>query len=97
MPEYDNLVLSHADRTWVLPDGYRSSVLLSAGRVRAMFLVDGFVHGAWKIEKTRVAATLVIEPFEPLQKETRDALIEEGELLVRFAGEGAETFEIRFA
>ncbi len=31
--------------------------------VRATFLVDGFVSGTWKIEKTWRAATFVIEPF----------------------------------
>ena len=66
------------------------------GRVRATFLADGFVRGAWRIEKTRDAATLVIEPFEPLPVEARDALFEEGERLVRFVEDGAETFEVRF-
>ena len=45
--------------------------------VRATFLVDGFVSGTWKIEKTRRAAIL-IEPFEYLPKKDCDVLIEEG-------------------
>ncbi len=97
LPEYDNLVLSHADRTRVVPDKYRSSVFLSAGRVRATFLVDGFVRGTWKIERARGTAALVIEPLEPLSGEARDALVEEGERLVRFVEDGAEAFEVRFA
>jgi winged helix DNA-binding protein len=60
-------------------------------------LVDGFVLGAWKITRERDTATLRIEPFEPLSREDRDAVTEEGEQLVRFVGEGAETFEVRFA
>jgi Winged helix DNA-binding domain len=99
VPDYDNLILSHADRRRVIADEYRTKVFLSAGRVRATFLVDGFVRGAWKIEKTRKAATLLIEPFEPLSGENRNALSDEGERLVRFLAEpqGAETFEVRFA
>jgi hypothetical protein len=97
VPDYDNLVLSHADRTRVISDEHRPSVFLSAARVRATFLVDGFVHGAWKIEKSRRAATLVIEPFEPLADEDRDALTGEGERLLRFVADGAETVEVRFA
>jgi hypothetical protein len=60
-------------------------------------LVDGFVRGTWKTERTRRNATLVIESFEPLPKEDRDALVEEGERLVRFSGEGAEAFEVQVA
>ena len=53
-------------------------------------LLDGFVCGTWRKERTRGKATLVIEPF-------RDALVEEGERLVRFTREGAGVFEVRFA
>ena len=84
MPEYDNLVLSHADRTRVIPDEHRPRVFLSAGRVRATFLVDGFVAGTWKIEREGGAARLGIEPFEPLPKGAGEALDEEGEGLLRF-------------
>ena len=95
VPEYDNLVLAHADRTRVIADEHRSRVFLSAARVRATFLLDGFVGGTWKIEKTKGTATLVIEPFEPLPEEARDALLEEGERLIRFVEDDAEAFEIR--
>ena len=64
--------------------------------VRATFLVDGFVSGTWKIEKTQRAAIL-IEPFEHLPKKDRDVLIEEGERLVRFVESGADASEVRFA
>ncbi len=98
VPDYDNLVLSHADRGRVISEEHRKKVFLSAARVRATFLIDGFVRGAWKVEKTRKTATLVIEPFEPMSTEDRAALSDEGERLVRFLAEpqGAETFEVRF-
>jgi hypothetical protein len=50
VPDYDNLVLSHADRGRVISDEHRKKVFLSAARVRATFLIDGFVRGAWKVE-----------------------------------------------
>ena len=68
LPEYDNLVLGHADRIRILPEAYRKLVLLSAGRVRATVLVDGFVAGAWKIECEKKAATLLIEMFGAVKK-----------------------------
>lgn len=97
LPEYDNLVLAHADRTRVIAADHRPKVFLSAGRVRATFLVDGFVHGAWRIERARGAATLIIEPFAPLPEAARDALTAEGERLVRFSEDGATTHAVRFA
>jgi hypothetical protein len=95
LPEFDNLILSHADRTRVIAQEYRKAIASKNGMVPATFLVDGFVRGTWKTERTRGRATLVIEPFESLAKEDRDALAEEGERLIRFTGAGA--FEIRFA
>jgi hypothetical protein len=99
LPEFDNLILSHADRIRIIADEYRKVMASKNGMVPATFLVDGFVRGTWKKGRTRGRATLVIEPFEPLAKEDRDALAGEGERLIRFVAEpeGAEAYEIRFA
>src|SRR5215212_4737803 len=99
LPEFDNLILSHADRIRVIADEYRKVMASKNGMVPATFLVDGFVRGTWKKERSRGRATLMIKPFEPLTKEDRDALAEEGERLIRFVAEpeGAEAYEIRFA
>jgi hypothetical protein len=96
LPEYDNLLLSHDNRRRVIADAHRSKVYLPGLRVAATILVDGFVAGAWKIEKTKSAATLTITPFEPLAQAPRDALVEEGERLVRFVEPDAKVFDVRF-
>jgi hypothetical protein len=96
LPEYDNLLLSHSNRTRVVADEYRSRVYLPGLRVAATILVDGFVRGAWKVEKTKDTATLVIEPFDKLTKRDRTALGQEGERLVRFVEAKAKSFEVRF-
>jgi hypothetical protein len=96
LPAFDNLILSHADRTRVIADEHRKAIASRNGMVPATVLVDGFVRGTWKTERFRSRATLVITPFEPLAKEDRDALAEEGGQLVRFVGEGAEAFDVRF-
>jgi hypothetical protein len=99
LPEFDNLILSHADRTRVIADEYRKAIASKNGMVPATFLVDGFVRGTWKTQRTPRKATLVIEPYERLTKKDRDALAEEGERLIRFTAEpdGADAFEVRFA
>jgi hypothetical protein len=97
LPEFDNLLLAHDKRTRVIADEHRSRVYLPGLRVAATFLVDGFVRGAWKVEKTKTAASLVMEPFEMLAKKVRAALAEEGEGLVRFLQPEAKSHEVRFA
>jgi hypothetical protein len=97
LPEFDNLLLSHSNRTRVIADEYRSKVYLPGLRVAATILVDGFVRGVWKIEKTKNAAALVIELFDKLTRRDRAALIEEGEQLVRFVEANAKSFEVKFA
>ena len=66
-------------------------------RVRATILIDGFVGGVWKIESAKKVVALVVEPFEPLSKEDRATLVEEGERLVRFVEPEAASTEVRFA
>lgn len=97
LPEFDNLLLSHKNRNRIVPDEYRSKVYLPALRVAATILVDGFVGGAWKVEKTKTSATLLIEPFAKLTKQDRAALTEEGEKLIRFIEPDAKSFDLKFA
>ena len=97
LPEFDNVLLSHSNRTRVVADEFRSKVYLPALRVAATVLVDGFVRAAWKVEKSKDAATLVIEPFAKLAKPELSALMEEGERLIRFVEANAKSHELRIA
>ena len=67
LPRFDNLVLSHADRTRVVADEHRRVVIHGGGMVEATFLVDGVVAGLWRIEKDRVR----VEPFAALPRAWR--------------------------
>jgi DNA glycosylase AlkZ-like len=66
LPKWDALLLSHADRTRVLPPEYHREVI-KAGYVFSSFLVDGMVAGLWKAERRRVK----LEPFAPLPRSIR--------------------------
>src|SRR3712207_4266594 len=79
LPEFDNLILSHADRARVIADDYRKAIASKNGMVPATVLVDGFVRGTWKADRTRKRATISIRAFESLPKRERDALVDEGE------------------
>ena len=97
VPDYDNIVLSHDDRTRIIADEHRGRVTLKNLQVRATFLVDGFVAGTWRSERKRKAAVLVIEPFGAVTKKARAALEEEGESLLGFLEDDATEREIRWA
>ena len=93
---FDNLILSHADRTRIIAAEHRKAISSKNGMVPATFLVDGFVRGTWKVVRDRGEATLRIEPFERLPGRDREALAKEGERLLHFVTDGAGTFEVRF-
>jgi len=88
---FDNLLLSHEDRTRVLPEEYRKLIFSRNGIVLGSVLVDGFVQGAWRIERARDTATLVVESFRALP----DEVTEEGTRLLEFMAAAAD-HEIRF-
>lgn len=90
IPEYDNLLIAHADRRRILADEDYKKVFLSAARVLSTILVDGFVAGTWKVESKKKTARLIIRPFRTLDAETEAALQTEGESLLRFIKKGAE-------
>jgi hypothetical protein len=96
LPEYDNLVLAHADRSRIVADAHRASIVTANLLVRATFLVDGFAAGTWRVERKKATATLVARPFEALASRAKDELADEGERLLRFSEPGAERFEVRF-
>ena len=79
LPKWDALLLSHADRTRVLPPEYHPEVI-KAGYVFSTFLVDGMVAGLWKAERRRVK----LEPFAPLPRSIRREAEEEARRLHAF-------------
>ncbi len=80
LSKWDNVLLAFADRTRVLPEEYRRTVIGSNGDVAQTFLVDGFVAGRWRVENGRV----LIEPFVPLSRSAQRELEEEAGRLEAF-------------
>jgi hypothetical protein len=80
LPEFDNLLLGHDDRTRVISDeDYRRGIVIGG---KPTLLVDGFVHGIWKI----TGDGLDIEVFRPLTRAQQADVEAEGARLSRFAG-----------
>lgn len=97
LPDYDNLLLGHADRRRVISDDHRPRVATKNLRILPTFLVDGVVTGTWRIERKGSAAALILEPFVEIPRKSRAELAAEGKALVSFAEPDARTAEVRFA
>jgi hypothetical protein len=77
LPEYDNLLLSHEDRS-----RFFASDLVHPGWVGSV-LVDGFYAGHWKVSQKREAATLSVS-VRRLTKPEKSEVEEEAERLLTF-------------
>ena len=80
LPKWDNVLLAFADRTRVLPEAYRKTVIRVNGDVAQTFLVDGLVAGMWRVEDGRVVA----EPFGTLSRSVQRELEDEAGRLEAF-------------
>ncbi len=80
LPKWDNVLLAWADRTRVLPEAYRRTVIRANGDVAQTFLVDGVVAGTWRAAGGRVT----LEPFEGLPRDLRRELEDEARQLEAF-------------
>jgi uncharacterized coiled-coil protein SlyX len=83
LPKWDSSLLAYAppERTRILPEKFRSTVIRKNGDVLPTVLVDGFVAATWNVDKKR---GLEIEPLRRLTKAERAEIDEEGERLVEF-------------
>jgi hypothetical protein len=80
LPEFDNVLLGHDDRTRVISaDDYGRGVVIGGKRT---LLVDGFVHGTWTVSSTG----LEVRIFRPLTRSQQAEVEEEGTRLLEFCG-----------
>jgi len=80
LPEYDNLLLSHKDRSRVIPGNRPVPLPPGNGATAGTFLADGIWQGTWQIRNH----TLRIQPFTKLRRADRDALLTEAAQLCAF-------------
>jgi hypothetical protein len=96
--DFDNLLLSHADRSRFVTDAYRARAheFIAANVMPSIVLLNGFTAGTWKIRRQRGTSTLAIQPFHGrfAQQVTSD-LTAEGACLLEFVAPG-DRHEIDF-
>lgn len=94
---FDNILLSHADRTRIISDEHRKRIISFNGLVKGTILVAGFARGSWEITRKRGTATLSIAPFAKLSKKDITALVGAGARLLAFAESDADTHDVQFS
>jgi len=90
LPEYDNVLIGHADRSRIIPAGRRIPLPPGNGATRGTLLLDGMFGGEWRIGIDGRRATLEIEPFSTIAPDALAALTVEGMDLLGFARPGTE-------
>jgi len=81
LPEYDNLLLSHDDRSRFGSDEDRKQLYFGSGPVHGAVLVDGFVKGTWTLD----GSTLTVL-HAGLDRGQREEVEGEGAQFLRFLG-----------
>jgi hypothetical protein len=98
LPEYDNLLLSHADRSRVLC-GLGPGLPYPTGKWIGQLLLDGFFRSYWEIVRADGLATLTIDRFTPAPLDPPDAVDEitaEGARLLAFVAPDVGERTVRF-
>lgn len=96
--EFDNLILSHDDRTRVLSDEDRARAFGSGnGVIPGTVLVDGFVAGTWRLERRRGTATVTLTPYRRWRKRDAAAVEREANRLLAFAAPDAEAPSVQLS
>ena len=94
--DYDNLLLSHADRSRFITDEYFQQGYTMDGAMPRMILLDGFTNGSWTTSRSRRHVTLTIQPFRRCSAAEREALTQEGQALLAFCEPDATDLDVEF-
>lgn len=105
LPEFDNVLLGHADRTRVIPPQYRGRNG-NGNQAYGTVLVDGFLAAIWRFGapgtqsggKPGGEGIVTVQALGKLSRAERDAVTEEGlRMLATTAPTQAPAHDIRFA
>ncbi|MEA2827543.1 MAG: hypothetical protein QOG43_1982 [Actinomycetota bacterium] len=96
LPEYDNVLLGHDDRSRFLQPAVVPSAPDGVNSIQGTVLVDGLLAAWWNF---KAPARLVIRPFWPWTEADRSAVEHEGRRLLGFVApaEAAAAAEVVFA
>jgi hypothetical protein len=92
--DYENLLLSHADRARVLDPAYRALLWPMTHQALGSVLVDGFVRANWRVEREKERARVVVTAMPRLAKKDAAAVSAEGMRLLAFLAPDAGRHDV---
>jgi hypothetical protein len=95
LPEYDNVLLAHADRTRFVEGDLRRKVS-EEGLVVGSVLVDGGAGATWTTARERGASVLRIRPLVNLTAAQRDEVADEGTRFLQFLAPATDRRSVEF-
>lgn len=84
LPEYDNVLLSHDERSRVIPDGRSVPLPPGNGARVGTVLVDGDFRGTWRVAAGGGTATLHVQTKPELSRREVHEVCQEGQRLLAF-------------
>ena len=93
LPEFDNVLLSHADRSHVVADEHRA-LFMANNFVVGTVLIDGWVGGLWRVSRGKGTATMTVELLRRCSKKDREAIATEGDALLTMLAPKAASREV---
>jgi hypothetical protein len=95
LPEYDNVLLAHADRTRFVDDDVRRRIQ-AEGLAVSSLLVDGTAGGTWTTSRQDGSQVITIRAIEPMRESEREEVAAEALRLLEFLAPGATRREVAF-
>jgi hypothetical protein len=93
LPDYDNVLLGHEDRSRIFEAGANLSALIGQRAI----LVDGFVAATWRLIRDVESASLEVRALRSLTGDEEMAIAEEGAGLLELLAPSASRTEVRFS
>ena len=94
LPEYDNVLLGHADRTrFFRVEDFTAPAPHGVNSIQGSVLVDGLLAGWWNFERP---ARLVVRPFWTWPAADRAAVEDEGRRLLAWIAPGEGAYQVVF-
>ncbi len=99
LPEYDNVLLSHADRSRFVPGDDPNGLPWGAAPLNGAVLIDGTCSATWHIDRSKDGgrAALVVDHLDRLSSGEADEVSAEGGRVLAFLAADAADHDVRLA
>ncbi|MFE2291461.1 winged helix DNA-binding domain-containing protein [Streptomyces sp. NPDC059452] len=94
LPEFDNVLLGHDDRSRVIPDANKGRNWVG-NQAYGTVLVDGFFEAVWRLRQEGETAILTVQPLRTLRRGERTEITDEAERMLTVMTD-ATSYDVRF-